>query len=356
MDVFDCRHHDEVINYDDMHNQYANDYQEHKDRVNESPGNAGGPEANAANDPLLAPHLVNARWHELALMSSPALKEFAASAEWASLGCYCGPARALQLLDLRKKAYPFDFMRSDVKGVIHLLQTRFVDFFNTSGPPQPGAVPGELCYSTTWGGSFWHHDITQPKVREQFTRRCERLLGKDKSIPVKKTRVFVHVVNGSLGVPLVHELHRALQQALPKCRVYLLTLIDGQAGEEADRIHYTKHPTVLFYKIPKDLWTLGNFEGLNTLADAYTHGIAHAIRIWSGVEKARELPNLRSVADSLIPFYATNPAHHLYNILEGQPEFASYSQAMQPVVHKAYVEEDEEIMDDGNCASGCTVS
>eukprot|EP00403_Amphidinium_massartii_P049516 CAMPEP_0178461228 /NCGR_PEP_ID=MMETSP0689_2-20121128/49186_1 /TAXON_ID=160604 /ORGANISM="Amphidinium massartii, Strain CS-259" /LENGTH=359 /DNA_ID=CAMNT_0020088027 /DNA_START=108 /DNA_END=1188 /DNA_ORIENTATION=+ len=353
---FDCRHHEDMINYDDMHDRYATDYTEHRERVAEHGGGGGsGPEANAANDPLLSPEMVQQRWWELGLMGDPRVRPERGVGE---LGCYCGPARALQLLDLRKKAYPFDFMRSDVRGVTHLVKNKFKDFFHLSGPPTPGVVPHELCYSTTWGGSFWHHDVTQPKVKEQFTRRIDRLLGKDAAIPPEKPRVFVHVVNGSQGVALVHELHRALQKALKKSRVYMLTLIDGQGAEEIDRIHYTKHPTILFFKVPRDIWTVGNFQGLATLADAYTHGIAHAIRIWSGAERAMELPTLRTVSDSLVPFYATNPALHLYNILEGEPELAQYLATTQADVLQAYRDEDDELDDGPACgaANNCVVS
>eukprot|EP00971_Amphidinium_carterae_P071778 1419711-Amphidinium_carterae.1 len=54
-----------------------------------------------------------------------------------------------------------------------------------------------------------------------------------RSVPKDRTRVFVHAVNGSQDVPLLHDLHRALKQALPRCRVYMLVLIDGQPTEDS---------------------------------------------------------------------------------------------------------------------------
>mmetsp|Transcript_38159 Transcript_38159/g.89501 ORF Transcript_38159/g.89501 Transcript_38159/m.89501 type:complete len:378 (+) Transcript_38159:90-1223(+) len=373
--LFDCRNDDDLITQDEMDEQYAADYIAHKERVAAAPrrtrgmggGGAGGPEANASNDPLLAPAAVQGRWAELGLSGDPRYRQFAENAEWASLGCYCGPARALQLLDLRKKAYPFDFMRSDVHGVTHLVKNGFSDFFTQSGPPRPGVVPHEQCFSTTWGGSFWHHDITKDDVKSGFKRRIDRLYGKDPSIPPNKPRVFVHVVNGSQGVPLVHELHRALQRALPQSKVYMLTLIDKQAMEEVDRLHYSTHPTVLFYKVPGHIWTVGNFQGLATLADAYTHGIAHAIKVWTGSERAMEQQNLRAMADSVAPFYATNPAYSLYNVLEGEPELNQYLETSRPEVMHAYEDEDSELRkqhearsrtepsDEGTCAPACSI-
>ena len=44
---------------------------------------------------------------------------------------------------------------------------------------RPGVVPNEQCFSTVWGGSFWHHDISKPDVRNSFKRRIDRLFGKD---------------------------------------------------------------------------------------------------------------------------------------------------------------------------------
>ena len=41
-----------------------------------------------------------------------------------------------------------------------------------------------------WGGSFWHHDIRDPKVRETFVRRKERFLSSK-----NENLLFIRVVS-----------------------------------------------------------------------------------------------------------------------------------------------------------------
>jgi len=114
----------------------------------------------------------------LGLTADPKAEQWATCVEWASLGCYCGPARALQMLGLRRKAYPLDFMRSDVYGLLKLFRSGFRNFQEIGGQPFPGVGEGEITFPTTWGGSFWHHDIRDPKMRDTMQRRVDRLLGK----------------------------------------------------------------------------------------------------------------------------------------------------------------------------------
>lgn len=323
---------DELVNYDDVYAQYAEDYANYTD--------------DTSTDPKLSKNAIGSRWQQLGLSHDPSIREWADSVEWASLGCFCGPARALQMLGLRKKAYPLDFMRSDVFGVIHLLKNRFQDFFETRGSPVPGVVQGEYTISTEWGGSFWHHDIRDAKVRQSMQRRVDRLLGEDPEVPLGKPRAFVITLNGSAGVAHAHELHSALQEVYgKKNKVYLLTIIDNQDHEELDKLFYTKHKHVLFFKAPSYIWTNAGFEGLDTLAEAYTHGIARAIAIWTKHEDGATVivPNLHELGDSVLPFYANSPATHLFNVIEGAPMVPGYLAAHWEDMQAAYEADDEEI-------------
>merc|ERR1712064_251165 len=136
-----------------------------------------------------------------------------------------------------------------------------------------------------------------------------------------KPRAFVHVVNGTAGVAHVHELYDLLQKSLPQSPVYLLTLIDGQEKQGSAKLSKTTHPNVLFYKVPFDIWTTADFQGLNTLAGAYTSGIGQAIKVWSGELAANENPNnLADLYTDPNKYYANSPKYKLYHVIEGESD------------------------------------
>lgn len=330
---------EEAVDYEEVYNMYAEDY-------------ANSPfETGHEKDPKLQAGAIRKRWQQLGILQDPNIERWASNVEFISLGCYCGPAKALQMLGLRKRAYPLDFMRSDVFGVLKLLKAKFKNFLDWKGEPKPGVVPNEMTYSTTWGGSFWHHDISDPKVRADFQRRVDRLMGEDPKVPLGKPRFFVHAVNGSAGVAHVHELHAELLKLLPGTPVYLLTLIDNQPEEELDELHHTYHPHVLFFKSPSSIWRSSSFTGLDSLAEMYTHGIARAMSIWTRHEdrKERILEDLRALGNSVAPFYANSPATHLFNVVEGVENLDSYLAEHDKDVEEAYESEEDHLEGRNRC-------
>merc|ERR1719324_844061 len=84
-------------------------------------------------DPKLQAGAIRKRRQQLGIKQDPNIERWATNVEFISLGCFCGPARALQMLGLRKRAYPLDFMRSDVFGVIQLVNSKFKDFLKVKG-------------------------------------------------------------------------------------------------------------------------------------------------------------------------------------------------------------------------------
>merc|ERR550537_1697986 len=125
-------------------------------------------------------------------LSTGRAKDFADACEFVSLGCYCGPACAIQAIGLRTSAYPLDWLRSSIEGVIHCFDNEFVDFLTFSNLRSEAGHQGYL--SARWGGSFWHHNPDDAKTRDIFVRRIERLLGFEKVLATKP-RFFVRAVN-----------------------------------------------------------------------------------------------------------------------------------------------------------------
>lgn len=160
-------------------------------------------------------------------------------------------------------------------------------------------------------------------------------------------------MNGSAGVAHVHELHQLIKDALgPQTPVYLLTIIDNQEQEEIDKMFYTKHPSVLFFKAPASIWTNSDFNGLDSLAEVYAHGIAKALLIWTHHHAGEKVyDRLHDFGDALVPFYANDPRYCLFNVIEGEPQLDYYLQAHTTDVSRAYNQDDEEVEEsDSKCA------
>ncbi|CAJ1421368.1 unnamed protein product [Effrenium voratum] len=109
-------------------------------------------------------------------LESPQLRSFLAKTRCISLGCFCAGASALEGLGLRGPAGPLDWVRSSAQGVAQLLEQSFQGFLDLEGRTSQ-RVGDCTVLSASWEGSFWHHDVTQPEVREAMLRRTERFLG-----------------------------------------------------------------------------------------------------------------------------------------------------------------------------------
>ena len=148
-----------------------------------------------AHEPWLAKPRTLARRERLGLGLEDKDSFFAEQCEFISLGSYCAVSRALQALDLKKYSYPFDWTRSPVEGLIKCLDQNFRSFFTYSFEAHQGPA-GHLLGQSDWGGSFWHHDIREPKITADFVRRIDRMRGL-REVPASAPRVFVRAVNSS---------------------------------------------------------------------------------------------------------------------------------------------------------------
>ena len=75
-----------------------------------------------------------------------------------SLGYFCGVADDLRKLGLRSVAYPFDWCLTDFKGIIELIDTRFVGFLDYQNMEQSVRVRHH--YRDSKFGVFFFHDFS----------------------------------------------------------------------------------------------------------------------------------------------------------------------------------------------------
>lgn len=255
-------------------------------------------------------------------LSEAGVQEFVNACEFVSLGCFCGVTRALQCLDLKQRSYPFDWVRSDVAGVIRCLQSDFKNFASSSFKEQhPAAKNGAFHGGATWGGSFWHHNPKDPATAIMFERRIERLMSRNREIAADQSRVFLIACNSSADVLLVPELQVALQNMLPEAVIYLLVFIDNQRVQGPLRLAGRRN--VIFYLTSEEL-----FANMGRLADGtqvwseqkhaelYAEGLAAAIRAWAdtraGGRDLAEVPNLAVLHRQTDPFNGGDCSKELY--------------------------------------------
>ncbi|CAK9061285.1 Uncharacterized protein R408 [Durusdinium trenchii] len=175
----------------------------------------------------------------------PQVQALLASARCVSLGTSCSVAAALQALDLRGEAGPFDWLRISARSVGYLLRTGFRDFFDIE---YTQSRPGERIASAKhWQGSFWHHDVTDINVRLAFDRRIERFL----RIPAGRDMIFLRAMNHLEELDEIMDLFLILKLHFQKARrVRLAVLIDLQEAEGAFSTRELG-PDVIFLPVSK---------------------------------------------------------------------------------------------------------
>jgi len=253
-------------------------------------------------------------------LTSPKAQMFIRGCEFVSLGSYCAVATALQCIGIKRFSYPFDWVRSPVEGVIHCLETRFEGFLSYSFTFQH---EGRKVYGgSKWGGSFWHHDPDAASTQTDMARRVDRLFGKAE-VPASRMRVFVRAVNSSRELELCIRLRQAICRALPEAKVYLLILVDfqtslgpvGLSGDDGLIIWRVNESNHLMENGTGKLGRTGQWF-LKKQSEAYSEGLAFAIRLWSGEEglfsQVRLVPDITALCQACDAFVGTDPSKELW--------------------------------------------
>lgn len=265
-------------------------------------------EETVRGDPLFHPSLQLQRRSCLGL-EDPKMKQILSKTKFVSLGSFCGVAQALQSLDLRGAAGPFDWMRSRCEGVTQLLATNFQDFMTMEAPITQAC--GSRVLPMAWGGSYWHHDIRDKEVQQTMERRKERFLTmSDENI------VFIRSVNCTDELRAIPNLFHALKARFPRSRVRLLVLVDYQdylseaviSELGGDVVFSLVSGRVWEAPIPMPEWDpLYMRKRMELEANAYAVSIAKAMRIWSGVGNFSLWPSLECYRQWVSPFTGPDP-------------------------------------------------
>merc|ERR1712136_498793 len=156
------------------------------------------------------------------------------------------------------------------------------------------------------GGSFWHHDITKPKVRADFKRRIERFYGR-KEVAACKTRVFVRAVNSTSELASVLDFQRVLQEALPDAKIFLLVLVDLQTSSGLMSVSGAAGDNILFARIHESLFAqCTRHWSIEKHSNAYSEAIAQAVQWWAGdrnmSRRVAEFESLQDMFSVIDPF------------------------------------------------------
>lgn len=213
-------------------------------------------------------------------------EDFVRRAEFISLGSYCAVAQAIAYLGKRQRAYPFDWMRCSIKGVIKCFENRFEDFLKWTSTK---AHDGQTAFlGSRWGGSFWHYDIHEKSVQIDITRRVARLID-FKDVAANVPRIFVHLLNSSCDLDSVWQLRQTLHRCFPCAPVYILVLIDVQEMDMTVMLEDPAYAGVLFQGMTfESVYTHTGENWVDPAHDiaarslAYASKIAFAARIWAG--------------------------------------------------------------------------
>lgn len=266
--------------------------------------------------PAVSEEAVKIRRKKLCL-DDPNLEHFYGQFEFVSLGACCAVSRGLQYLGLKKHSYPFDWLRSPVEGVIHLLDTDFVDFLTFTEEEGKGEST-TIHKGTRWGGSFWHHDPSDPRTLSDFTRRIQRLLGLE-NVDASQPRCFVRAVNNTLELNATFRLRDALRRSLPSTPFYLVVLVDGQSSSGLFEIAGSESSNLLFVFIDEDAYGDGTRDAaermLQIYGENYAAAVALALRRFAGDPKVpapRSVANLSELIDLCEQFHGGDCSNALF--------------------------------------------
>lgn len=249
----------------------------------------------------------------------PKTEDFVGKSEFVGLGTYCAVSQALAFLGLRQRAYPFDWVRSPLDGIIHCFEAEFEDFLTYTHTFEKDDL---TCFAgARWGGSFWHHDLEKVNIQQDFSRRVERLIGFE-AVPACKQRVFVRLLNSTQELDLVLKLKRVLQLCYPHAAVYLLVIVEMQEKQRAvvlsDQVKMAEG--LLFYFLTVDdvynNTKESAAEDMDARSRAYAKTIAFATRLWAGGDAERAslsiVPGMAEVIASCKQWSGGQPSHELY--------------------------------------------
>nr|CCC92782.1 conserved hypothetical protein [Trypanosoma congolense IL3000] len=197
--------------------------------------------------------------------------------KYVSMGGWCGPALLLGKIGLRSEAYPFDFSRCTLDGILHFVRNGFSDgFYPPGGPPYRPECVGIWVLFRGLHTAFAHFDLNDPKIQSQFERKMERwnnVIDKP-DLPVTFFRSIVsrNPVEEVRLIPAVEEAIAARNPALD-FRIVMIAHDQGLAARSVELKPLSHRTSLWVVSYTKD----ESFTLFDRVQDAYKDIVLHSI-------------------------------------------------------------------------------
>ena len=145
-----------------------------------------------------------------------------------SIGGWCGTTMSLRENNLYNEAYPFDYIRSTFEGVINCIENNFENFF-------PKKIELDIIKNYNWKSyrgkyfGFYHHDLRDSKIIDDFNRRINRfnnLLKETNNKIIFIRTIITHDYNDE--IKLANSFIKAIEDKFPLLEFLLIFVIPGQ--------------------------------------------------------------------------------------------------------------------------------
>lgn len=212
------------------------------------------------------------------------------SRKYVSIGGWCGPALILGKLGLRTEAYPLDFSRCTLDGVIHFIRNGFGNGFYPPGPlPYLPECVGQWVLYRGQHTAFAHFDLNDVRVQSHFERKIARF---NSLLDQSTTGVtFLRTVTArhpAEELALAWELETALLQRNPSLNFRVVFIVHDQGLRARSLELHPLSPRMT-------LWALQyTADDTHTLFDrslrGYTDIVMHSIEESHWPAAARDAP------------------------------------------------------------------
>jgi hypothetical protein len=203
-----------------------------------------------------------------------------------------------------------------MEGIIHCLENNFEDFLTYSETKEDDKRNLTAFVGTRWGGSFWHHDLEDPSVQAEFSRRVQRFLGLGE-VSQLKPRVFVRIINDSRELDLALRLKDALRRVFFATPIYLLLIVDIQQTEGPMLVEGADGLLVYFLSADTVFTGRQATDDRQTRAKGYASAVAFAVDYWCGGADthcvSQVYPTLDELCAACDQFNGGSPSNELYS-------------------------------------------
>jgi hypothetical protein len=249
------------------------------------------------------------KWHTCPFCNGGNIPEMDVSC--VSLGAWCGVSQCLRGLKFRTAAYPFDWNRVSMDGVLHFLENKFEDFLQWKTtkdfPWDPDHGGKAYCGEHH---SFWHDDLSKPEEKKKYDRRIERFFNN----PVKKL-LFIRAANELAEVSKAEKLLEVLNSAFPDNDVWLLILIDHQPAAQSYVLEGTNGRLMMHTTDKRHIRTWMYYDDVKAYEEAVMMALGSINSKYKSVRyrQPRPVDSISALVASMEPFYCGNPQNETWD-------------------------------------------